>query len=196
MRALIFDTETTGKVNWRAAVDDPTQPDIVQLAVQVVDTDNLSILNEINLIVQPGQPISPEAEKIHGISQSLIQAVGINRRKALSLFHDLMRAAEVVVAHNYAFDSFLIRRAYFMEEVSDREFAVKPHFCTMQASTNVLKLPGKFGKGYKWPTLQEAYRFLVDENGFEGAHNAMVDVEACLQVYMALLKIQAERASA
>jgi hypothetical protein len=48
-----------------------------------------------------------------------------------------------------------------------------------------LKLPNSRG-GYKWPTLDEAYRVLVDPSGFKDAHDAMADTRACRGVYYAL----------
>ena len=56
--------------------------------------------------------------------------------------------------------------------------------CTMRIATNVLKIPGP--RGFKWPTLQEAYKRLVDPAGFEGAHDAITDVKACAAVFYAL----------
>ena len=57
--------------------------------------------------------------------------------------------------------------------------------CTKESSTDVLKLPGKYG--YKWPTLAEAYRHYTGEE-IEGAHDALVDTEACLAVYRGLVQ--------
>ena len=56
----------------------------------------------------------------------------------------------------------------------------------MEATTDICKIPPPRGSGYKWPKLEEAYRILVDPVGFEGAHDAMVDVEACRKVFYAL----------
>ena len=55
----------------------------------------------------------------------------------------------------------------------------------MLSSMPVLKLPGRYGN-YKWPKLEEAYKFLVDPAGFEDAHDALVDVKACAAVLDAL----------
>ena len=60
----------------------------------------------------------------------------------------------------------------------------------MMASSFVLKLPGRFGNSYKWPKLSEAYETLVDEEGFEGAHDAMADVRACRAVYYKLKELE------
>ena len=52
-------------------------------------------------------------------------------------------------------------------------------------STDVLKLPGKYG--YKWPTLAEAYRHYTGQE-ISGAHDALVDTEACLVIFRALVE--------
>jgi len=54
----------------------------------------------------------------------------------------------------------------------------------MKTLEPIMKLPGKYG--YKFPTLDEAYRAYVDPMGFEGAHDAMKDVEACAAVLWAI----------
>ncbi|MFO0687376.1 MAG: hypothetical protein U0900_01565 [Myxococcota bacterium] len=57
--------------------------------------------------------------------------------------------------------------------------------CTKEASTGRAEAPGKYG--YKWPTLAEAYRHFTGLE-LEGAHDALVDTEACLQVFRALVE--------
>ena len=62
----------------------------------------------------------------------------------------------------------------------------KVDFCTMLNTVEIVKIPGR--KGYKWPKLDEAYRILVDPDGFEGAHDALADVKACRKVFYNLKK--------
>jgi len=31
-------------------------------------------------------------------------------------------------------------------------------FCTMEAATPVVAIPGRYGHRYKWPSLEEAYQ--------------------------------------
>ncbi len=40
----------------------------------------------------------------------------------------------------------------------------------------------------KWPKLQEAYKALVNSDGFTGAHSADADAKACLEILRALEK--------
>jgi hypothetical protein len=66
------------------------------------------------------------------------------------------------------------------------ELLTKSTFCTMEKSTNLVKLPGKYGK-YKWPKLVELYKFLFNEE-LTGAHDALVDILATRRCYYELLK--------
>ena len=61
----------------------------------------------------------------------------------------------------------------------------RQHVCTKEYSTDGLKLPGMYG--YKWPTLAEAYRHYTGDE-IEGAHDALVDTEACLKVFQGLVQ--------
>ena len=69
----------------------------------------------------------------------------------------------------------------------------QPKFCTMSASSAIMKLPptekmisAGFNKP-KPPKLSDAYEHFFGKN-LEGAHNALVDVRACKEVYFELLK--------
>ena len=56
-----------------------------------------------------------------------------------------------------------------------------PQVCTMKSSVD----PGG-PRGRKWPKLQEAYKALVNSDGFAGAHSADADAKACLDILCAL----------
>ena len=80
------------------------------------------------------------------------------------------------------FDIRIMANTYLRSGFPIDSLQVPKRICTMQASTDVLKLPGKFAGKHKWPTLDEAYRHLVDPAGFDGAHDALVDTKACAEV--------------
>lgn len=62
---LFFDTETSGKLNYRAHYTSVEQPDIVQLAAILYDDIEDRTAAMINLIVEPeGFIISEEVSKI------------------------------------------------------------------------------------------------------------------------------------
>lgn len=184
MKILFFDTETTGFPSRSLNIDDPKQPAICQLAAMLMEGDKL--INQISCIVKVGdKTIHPGAEKVHGISQDYSNEVGLDPLMAVMLFHAMLLKADQLVAHNLDFDLAMMRIEYVRHNLDDKFLDAIDGYCTMTNSTDICQLPGKFGK-FKWPKLEEAYKILVDENGFEGAHDALVDVRACIEVYKKL----------
>ena len=55
----------------------------------------------------------------------------------------------------------------------------------MQGSTDFCAIVGNYG--YKWPKLQELHKELFGYP-FEGDHDALVDVRACVRCYFELRK--------
>jgi DNA polymerase-3 subunit epsilon len=54
--------------------------------------------------------------------------------------------------------------------LSDRGIRINELDCPMKLSTPLCKLPGYYG--YKWPTVQEAYDFFFENNGYVERHRA------------------------
>ncbi len=189
MKALIFDTETTGMVQWKRPPDDPTQPDLVQLAMLLVDSENdWKQLARCAFIVQlrEGAHIDPEAEQTHGISEAMCADYGVSPVVACSLFNQLCMQADVIVAHNLSFDRSIMQTALYRLGNKPDRIEGKKTVCTKEATTDILKLPGRYGD-YKWPTLAEAYRHYTGLE-IENAHDALVDTEACLAIYKCLIR--------
>jgi DNA polymerase III subunit epsilon len=192
MKPLFFDTETTGfPLKNNSELTHPDQPHLLQLGIRL-DNGEKELKAQINILVDNGDIIVPDAAfNVHGISSEIAQSHGITLTAALRTFHSLIEKADVIIAHNLAFDLKILRIGYarinqlnlFTEKV-----LTKASFCTMEAATNICKIPISYGNGssYKWPTLDESYRTLVNEEGFIGAHDAMVDVNACRDVFYAL----------
>lgn len=187
MNLLFFDTETTGKANFKAGPEWPDQPRLVQLAA-VLFTPAGEELGSFNHIIEPdGWIIPAEASAVHGISNDYAKSFGIPVGKALVSFTELLIQADWLVAHNIDFDDLILAselhrlRADIIEQ-----FKAKRRFCTMKASTDICKLPAPWSsRKYKWPKLTEAHEMLFKE-GFEGAHDALADVRACARVYFEL----------
>jgi DNA polymerase-3 subunit epsilon len=59
--------------------------------------------------------------------------------------------------------------------------------CPMVLSTDVVKIPSKKGKQYKWPKVQEAYDFFFKDNEYveqhRGADDAMHEAEIVYELY-------------
>lgn len=194
---VFFDTETTGRLDFKAPPEAPGQPDVVQLAACLTDDDGDRIFGQINLIIEPPDPerrwIPEDLIKVHGISDNIARVAGQPRRTVLSAFNHLCKHADRLVAYNIDFDHPVMLTAYHREGVPHRMDHMQ-RFCAMKAATPILKLPKPPGKWkpnpndqYKWPSLAEAHQHFLGE-GFDGAHNAMNDVLALIRVYRALLQ--------
>lgn len=171
MRILTFDTETHSLV----------EPHIIQLAAILTEDDKE--LASLNVIVKPdGWSVDPGAEAVHGISTDQALLAGVSIYSALWLFDELCGQADLITAHNYAFDSRVMQGEYKRLE---KVFTPPPSRCTMLVCTPILKLPSK--RGYKWPKLQETHLHFFGEE-FDGAHSALEDVRACHRIHRHLIE--------
>ncbi len=180
---LVLDSETNGlPVNWKLGwkfVDN--WPRVVQLA-WVLYTADFKELDRKALIVRPdGFDIPEEASRIHGITTERALAEGNEIADVLAEFEKAVRRADWLVAHNASYDGPVIA-AEFWRRGENPPFDPAAMLCTKIDGTYVTRIPNDFNTGYKWPKLEELHRFLLGED-FEGAHDAMVDVEACARCF-------------
>ena len=188
MKALIFDTETTGMVKWDLPPEHPAQPHLIQLGMLLVETGDWRLRGSHVTLVRlaEGVAIEPGAREAHGISEQECASFGVAPIVACSLFNQLCLQADLIVAHNMSFDrTVMLAALHRLGDKPDR-MRDKRLICTKEASTDVLKLPGRYGS-YKWPTLAEAFQHFTGQE-LAGAHDALVDTEACLSVFRGLVK--------
>lgn len=183
MNILIFDTETTGFVNNKIPTNHPNQGRCAQIGAILQDHEG-RVLQELNGLIKPDGWIMGEgAARVHGFTQDLCEKQGLPGRLIWPMFQGMTEKADLVVAHNYAFDDKILTIESILGHLTWRP---KNNFCTMLATTDMCAIPGKFGN-YKWPKLIEVYSYLFNET-FEGAHDAMADVRACSRVFFELLR--------
>jgi len=185
---LIFDTETTGFPRPKLPPTSPEQPDIVQLGLLLVG-EGFTPVCTANLIVQTEKHPHPKAVEIHGITHAKASLFGIRPDVAVEIFDEFAYRCTALVAHNIDFDRQLIDSTYL--RYADKALNELPlweeySFCTMKASTPILKLPPtKRGTSYKWPKLEEAYEHFAG-TPMENAHDALADCLATLTVLKGL----------
>ena len=209
---LFFDTETTG-IRKGGFV-----PRVVQIGALLTDNEGNTI-SELNILLHPEgfETVPIEAANVHGFTIDKIKAAGVDRLYGLSVFFDLAKNADVLVAHNAEFDMDLlqIETDYYKQRALDSEQSRVSEwqeviqkaqvFCTMLNSRDTMKLPlsdaqASFFKDkginqqYKNPRLQEAHIHFMGYD-FEGAHDAMADVRACKDVYFKLHSLKDEVAA-
>jgi len=189
MTILVYDTETTGFTKPNLPLDHPDQPYIVQLAAQLCEDDGKPIAG-FSLIIDNGVEIPERAAAVHGITTEKAKKLGVPPITALLLFSSLSSNADLAVAHNIRFDKTVMDTAFARQYDGEKTFDT-PVFCTMEAATPIVNLPptermlaAGFNKP-KAPKLEECIKHFFDEE-LEGAHDAMIDLAACLRVYLHL----------
>lgn len=177
---LFFDTETTGLV----------EPRLVQLGLLYV-TDELEVVSELCILVRPPKTIEEGAIKSHGKTNEYCEKNGVALSHAIGLFYTFEQFCHTLVGHNIKYDMQVLRNEGI-------KFTDKKKICTMELTTPILQFPHKNGNfmrrpGYKWPKLEEAYEFFMNKK-IEGAHNALVDCKATLEIYKCLQELKLEAA--
>lgn len=181
---LFFDTETTGiPRNYRAPVEDlDNWPRLVQLAWLLADGHGYEV-SAAEFIVRPdGFVIPDDAARVHGISTERARREGAALADVLAGVAAGIGNATTLVAHNMSFDEKILG-AEFLRAGLPNPLTGKERLCTMQAGTDVCRLPGPYG--FKWPKLQELHRALFEES-FSGEHQALADVRACARCFFEL----------
>ncbi len=181
---LIFDSETTGLPrNWKAPVSDlENWPRVIQLAWSLCDESGRQLEAKTCLVKPDGFIIPGEVQRIHGISTERALTEGEKLQTVLEEFTRVIEKAGVLVAHNIRFDESVISAEYLRLHLQP-PFARKKRICTMTQSTELCRIQGPYG--YKWPTLSQLHRELF-ESGYEEAHDAGADVEACAKCFFEL----------
>jgi len=184
VKSLIFDTETTGLVDFGKKPDHPSQPHVVQLGMEVTDDAKREVLMSINLLVRAEKRSHPKALEVHGKDEELLNLLGVSPKTAAQLFLELTSKVDRLVAHNYDFDKRMMQSECARLNL---EYPIgKTSYCTMKDSGR----SGTHAGRKKWPKLIEIYKEMVNPKGFEGAHDALVDVRACREVLWALIDEQ------
>lgn len=195
---LFFDTETTGFFQERLPVDHPDQPHIVQLAAQLCD-DNGEPVSSFSFIINPGIEngitIPERASAVHGITDEKAMKLGVPLVLALEAFTHLYRRADSLCAHNIKFDKGVMEAAIARHHGKVMTLQL-PMICTMEIATPIVDLPATdrmIAAGFnkpKPPKLEECIKHFFNED-LQGAHDAMVDVNACIRVFFHLKSLGA-----
>lgn len=181
MKITVFDTETTGKAYFQFPCDHPNQPRMVQIAAVCIEVPSFQQIEAFSLLIKPsGFDIPIEASQIHGIHTEFAKTNGVCCESALHNFANIMNKSHELWAFNIDFDWLILSgecKRFGIELIQS-----VPRFCAMKPLTDILKIPGPYG--FKWPKLNEAYQHFYQKE-FSGAHNALFDVFATIDVLKA-----------
>ena len=204
---LFYDTETSGKFNFRIPPNHESQPQLMQFATVLTDPEGKALAT-FAALVKPHREyeVALEAKALHGLTYAMCDSYGVNPHALVLLLNEIIGDVTLIAAHNENFDNNIMQAFSYsllddshtkvLEAVGNRDefnshisslskrFCGTPRYCTMKASTDICKIPGNYGK-YKWPKLQEAYKHFFHKE-FDNAHDALPDVIACKDVYFAI----------
>lgn len=185
MRAFVFDTETTGFTVKDGKLEE--QPYIVQFAgiLGEISRENGFVeIDRIDRLVKPRISIPFASSQVHGIYDKDVENAPYIEEIATEMLK-FLNTTDVVAGHNIEYDESVIR--YELERIGRKgDYQPMKALCTMRGSTDYCKLQGR-GFSWKPPKLSELHKHLFGE-WFEGAHNAMVDVEATARSFGELVK--------
>lgn len=182
---VIIDTEGSALFDFKRPADAEGQPRLAELAMLLVD-ENLQVTGERHFLIRPdGWEMSAEATAINGLTMDMLSADGIPVVHALDAYAEAIGEGRVVVAHNAQHDCKTMR-AELRRAGRDDLFLQTRNSCTMRAANGyVIKADGKKG----WPKLSDCCAHFEIE--VSGAHRAMDDARACLEVFRKLVEIGA-----
>lgn len=188
MSYLVFDTETTGLVDWAAPSDAPHQPRLASWCMIFAD-DNLEIEHSWSALVRPdGWEMPPEAMMVNGLSNIRLAAEGQDIRWPLSLMIAGLQGGRIPVAHNFDFDAKIMRGELRRSPFGGYAALIPSAtgICTMRGLTGECAIPHpKFAGRYKWPSLAQACDIILGINLID-AHDCEVDAMACLRLLRAM----------
>lgn len=215
---LVFDVETTGllsrvsakrKLNSDKTENPPEEnlddlPYVTQLSFILYDIIQKKVIKSYDSYIrlEPHITMPEKVTEITGITSELLNEQGKDIVEGLTELYTAYCQCDVVVAHNFEFDSRMvlieIKRNY--EKI---RADIRPHICWMfnpmyckityvllhcTMKSNIercnLKQMSSYGKEYtKFPKLSELYEFLF-QSVPDNLHNSMIDVLACLRCYL------------
>lgn len=183
----VIDVETTDLLRKGAALDDPSQPHIIQASALLCEEDG-SIRSALrDAYVKPGDDwrITPGAARTHGIT--LQDARRWGQALAVVLGHVVGLCANVrtIVAYG-SFDFDVVTSELLRMGKSTRSWD-RPGLQkvdVMEAATVPADLVREDGTR-KWPSLSEAVVTLLGRE-HEGAHSSWWDANATLELFLHL----------
>lgn len=180
MKALIFDTETTGLPKNRTIKLD-LQPEIIEFYCQMVDLKTGKIGKKFGTLIKPSKPLSDTPAfgdkktitAITGITNEMLEGKP-SFNAASKIIFKMIQGSPIVIAHNLSFDAEMI-------DIEAERLGIQVKWprkiCSVEATIAM--------KGYRL-NLTNLHLELFGKE-FEGAHRAAGDVEAltkcCIELY-------------
>lgn len=181
---LILDTETSRLFDWNRPADAEGQPRLASIAMIIADEEMCVREATYRLICPDGWEMSGAAEQINGLSTDLLQRRGWPVQHVLDHYVFAVDRGMTIVCHNAKFDTKVMRGELRRAGLPDL-FAETKTICTMEGLTRACGLQKDNGRGLKWPKLEEACQLILGR-AHVGAHDALADAMACLDLLRAM----------
>ena len=207
IRVVLLDTETNGlpKNKFAPVSTAGAWPAILQISWLVYEIKGRTMTKiggqDVGIALDPTVPWDAGAAAIHGISEAEAR-FGTPVREAMAALQPELATANVIIAHNLAFDKPVICAAAYGAGIRDFWPSGKQEFCTMVATRNLVCIPSpshapggdpkkRAIHAFKAPRLNELYAWLYGHvYDISGAtlHSAKSDTHCLSQCLAGLLR--------
>lgn len=181
MKTIIIDIETSGLVPKGATYETDYMkfPWILSIAWKINNEPTKEFI-----INQEDRIVPPEATKINGITQEMVNSSPHRLQNVLVVFALDCVNVDHVIGYNLYFDTSIIK-ANVLKMWHPDGLGQYTEILHKDKRIDCMRICAKLWGG-KWPTLSEAY-FNLFADKFE-AHSAGADVEACYRIYLELYR--------
>lgn len=184
MKYAILDTETTGLMDFKLPSDADGQPRMAQFGMILVDGIEADPVEQAFYIRPDGWVMGAEAGAVNGLTTEILEARGVPVAEALDAYVAAVEAGYTIVAFNAQFD-LRVMRAELRRAGRDDLFETTPNVCVMRAMTDIVAIPARNGRGFKFPKLSEACAHFGIEQANQ--HDALGDARAALEILRRLI---------
>lgn len=180
MKIAVIDIETTGFLNGGGT--------IVEVAIIELDLDNGNTKVLLNYVVHEDSITLSKLENSWIIANSdlTIEQVkySINLKQIINIIN--------IIVSNYSVTAF--NRIFDIGFLESRNVKFKDLYpCPMLELTPIMKLPNKNKRsGYKWPSVEEAYKYFFPNEEYKEKHRACDDALHECKIIYELYKLQSK----
>lgn len=177
-KILFYDTETTGipPTVDRRLENLERFPWLLQISA-ILYTEDGKEVRHIDYYVERLN-LKIDNSNIHGITSEVLKKKGTPIGRVLKEFEEICAEADLIVCHNYAFDSTIVRTELKRNKIPD--FLIKiPSFCTMTECSWL-------SRGI---SLQNLHAELFEKR-FDNHHNSLYDTRATADCFFRMIELE------
>ncbi|MFZ0471773.1 MAG: 3'-5' exonuclease [Bacteroidales bacterium] len=189
---LFVDVETTGLAKSTTVSRETAEyfPRIVQICWMLADSE-FKVVNSDVAYIKQDAPIPKASIKIHRITDEMVAEKGEDPKAVFERMLVDINKAIYIVAHNIDFDIPVIESEFLRLDMK-KPFRGKKKICTMKSGTLFCELPKSYGRGYKYPKLEELFGCCYFSGigvSLSESHNAEVDVHLVIKCFIKLKEL-------